>query len=47
MERFVHRQNLRHLQDLLAQTTDEPTRQQLMKLLTEEKAKDRQSPEQD
>ena len=45
MERFVHKENLLHLRKLLAQATDEITRQQLSKLLAEEEAKDRASPQ--
>ena len=37
---FVHRQNLGHFRKQLAQSTDETQRQQILKLLTEEEAKD-------
>jgi hypothetical protein len=40
IEEFVHQQNLRHFQTLLAETTDQPRRHQLSKLLAEEQAKD-------
>jgi hypothetical protein len=43
MEKFIHRQNLEHYRKLLAETTDEVKRQTLLKLLTEEEAKDRPS----
>lgn len=39
MEMFVHRQNLLSLKKQLAETTDEPRRLQLMKLLAEEEEK--------
>lgn len=47
MEHFVHRENLQRLRRLLAETTDEAQRQQVMKLLAEEEAKDRLSPKDD
>ena len=37
---FVHRQNLGHFRKQLAQSTDETQRQQILKLLAEEEAKD-------
>ena len=37
MRRFVHRENVKHLEDLLSQTTDQERRQQLLRLLQEEK----------
>jgi hypothetical protein len=40
MERFVHRQNIEHYRKLLAETTDEVRRRQVLKLLAEEEAKD-------
>jgi len=45
---FVHRENVRHLRDLLKQTTDEVKRQQILKLLAEEDAetKDQVQPQQ-
>jgi hypothetical protein len=45
MEKFIHRQNLEHYRKLLAETTDEVKRQTIRKLLAEEEAKDRLSPE--
>ncbi len=47
MERFVHRKNMERYRELLSQTTDETQRQQLMKLLAEEEAKDQTSCKQD
>jgi hypothetical protein len=41
MQSFVHRKNLEHFRKLLMQTTDEAERRTLLKLLTEEKAKDK------
>ena len=38
--RFVHQQNLDHLRKQLAQTTDDMQRWQIVKLLTEEEAKE-------
>jgi hypothetical protein len=40
IEEFVHQQNLRRFQTLLAETKDEPRRHQLSKLLADEQAKD-------
>jgi len=40
LDRFVHRQNLDLLRKQLAWTTDEMQRQQIVKLLTEEEAKE-------
>lgn len=40
LDRFVHRENLSHLRKQLAQTTDEMQRQQIVKLVTEEEAKE-------
>jgi hypothetical protein len=40
IEEFVHQQNLRRLQTLLAETKDEPRRHLLSKLLAEEEAKE-------
>ena len=40
IEHFVRRENLLRLRKLLSQTTDEETRQQIKKLLAEEKAKE-------
>ena len=41
MEQFVHQQNLDHFRKRLAETKDEAERQQILKLLAEEEAKDR------
>jgi hypothetical protein len=41
MQSFVHRKNLEHFRKLLAQTTDEVERRTLLKLLSEERAKDK------
>ncbi len=40
MERFVHRANLERYRQELSVTTDEARRQQLLKLLAEEEAKE-------
>jgi hypothetical protein len=40
IEEFVHQQNLRRFQTLLAETKDEPRRHLLSKLLAEEEAKE-------
>ena len=42
MEWFIHQQNLERYRRLLAQTADEAKRRQILKLLAEEEAKDRQ-----
>jgi hypothetical protein len=39
MERFIHRQNIEHLEKLLQRTTDEGGRQRILKLLEEERKK--------
>jgi hypothetical protein len=39
MERFVRRENLKHLQEMLEHTTDEAQRRRLQKLLDEELTK--------
>jgi hypothetical protein len=39
MDMFVHRQNMLRLKKQLAETTDEPRRLQLLKLLAEEEEK--------
>jgi hypothetical protein len=36
MERFVRRENIKHLREMLERTTDERQRRQLQKLLDEE-----------
>jgi hypothetical protein len=41
MEWFIRQQNLERFRRLLAQSPDEPERQQLQKLLAEEEAKER------
>jgi hypothetical protein len=41
MERFVRRQNVEHFQQLLAATNNEIERQKIMKLLAEERQKQR------
>jgi hypothetical protein len=41
MERFVRRQNVEHYQQLLAATNNEIERQKIMKLLAEERQKQR------
>jgi hypothetical protein len=43
IEEFVHQQNLRHFQTLLAETKDEPRRHQLSKLFAKKQAKDRRT----
>jgi hypothetical protein len=40
LDRFVHRQNLDHLRKQLAWATDDMQRQRIVKLLTEEEAKE-------
>jgi hypothetical protein len=40
MEHFVHRENLQRLRRLLTETADKSRRQQILKLLAEEEAKD-------
>ena len=40
MDRFICRENIERYRRLLAQTSDEEQRRQLMKLLAEEEAKD-------
>jgi hypothetical protein len=42
MEEFVHRENLKLYRKILAETTDEKKRQTLLKLLSDEEAKDAQ-----
>ena len=42
MERFIHRENLEHYRRLLAQSANGEQRQQILKLLAEEEAKDQQ-----
>ena len=42
MEEFVHRENLKLYRKMLAETTDEQKRQTLLKLLSDEEAKDAQ-----
>jgi len=40
MEQFIHRENLQRLRRLLTETADDSQRQQILKLLAEEEAKD-------
>ena len=42
MECFIHRENLEHYRRLLAQSANGEQRQQILKLLAEEEAKDQQ-----
>ncbi|SHH68294.1 hypothetical protein SAMN05444169_8771 [Bradyrhizobium erythrophlei] len=42
MEEFVHSENLKLHRKMLAETTDEQKRQTLLKLLSDEEAKDAQ-----
>jgi len=37
-ENFIHRENLRHLREVLKQTTDAAKRQQILKLLAVEES---------
>ncbi len=47
MERFIHLENLRHLREILKQTTDTAKRQQILKLLAvEEDAETKADPHQ-
>ena len=39
MDRFIQRENLKHLRALLAQTTEDAECRQIMKLIEEEEAK--------
>jgi hypothetical protein len=41
MQDFVHEKNLEHFRKLLARTTDDTERRLLMKLLEEERSKDK------
>jgi hypothetical protein len=47
MERFIHRENLEHYRKLLAKTASGEQRQQILKLLAEEEAKDQRQPKQE
>jgi hypothetical protein len=40
MKRFIHRENLRHLRDLLTRTTDEAECKRITGLIEEEELKD-------
>jgi hypothetical protein len=40
MERFIHHQNLENYRKLLTRITDDAQREQILKLLAEEQAKD-------
>jgi hypothetical protein len=44
MEQYIHEQNLAHYRKLLAGTSHEPQRQQILILLAEEKVKDHLPP---
>jgi hypothetical protein len=44
MDKFIHRENLALYKKRLAETTDEPTRRVILKLLAEEEAKDAPPP---
>lgn len=44
MERFIRRKNIEHYRKLLAETTDEAQRQQLLKLLAEEECREPRPP---
>ena len=45
MEKFIHRENLRHLREVLKQTTDAGKRRQILKLLAvEEEAETKADP---
>jgi len=39
MQRFIHRENIKHYQKLLERTTDEAERRRILNLLAEEEAK--------
>jgi len=39
MQRFIHRENIKHYQKFLLRTTDEAERRRILTLLTEEEAK--------
>ena len=41
MDKFVHEGNLKHYRKLLADKTHEPQRRQILTMLAEEEAKDR------
>lgn len=38
MDRFVHDQNMKHLREVLARTTDKAERRRIVKLIEEEEA---------
>jgi rubrerythrin len=40
MQRFIHRENIKHYRSLLETTTDENERRTILKLLAEEEAKE-------
>ena len=40
MEEFVHQQNLAHFRKMLSEKTHEPQREQILKMLAEEEAKE-------
>jgi len=43
MERFVRRENIKHYQELLKREKDEAERQRIMKLLAEERQKQKEA----
>jgi len=45
MEKFIHSENIRLYRKLLAEATDPGKRQMLLKLLADEEAKDKPSPQ--
>jgi hypothetical protein len=44
MERFIHRENIKHYEKLLQTTTDEAERQRIQKLLEEERKRMPETP---
>ena len=45
MQRFIHRQNLEHFRERLAEAADEAERERLLKLFAEEETKDQSPPD--
>jgi len=43
MERFIRRENFKHYQELLKQVKDEAERQRILKLLAEERQKQKEA----
>ena len=43
MERFIRRENVKHYQELLNRAKDEAERQQILKLLAEERQKQKEA----